>query len=184
MLIPGRPHYAAGQVELDVVDAVLHLLADRPHKAIWAVALARLAGCEEVAAGGRQEIAACEYAGACELAAVKGAFPRYVHKIRRAAAAHGGYAALSQRLRQRIAEVGHLLGGRYAGRRRVFGVDVNIPQAGQQIRAVKVYHARAACLRGMAAVQHFGDAPVLYDDAGVGNRRGVDAVNHIGVGEN
>ena len=62
--VPRRPHDAAREVELDVVDAVLDLLADRLDEAVGAVALERVTRGQEVAAGGREEMAAGEQARA------------------------------------------------------------------------------------------------------------------------
>ena len=56
--VPRRAHDAAGEVQLDVIDAVLDLLADRFHEAVRAVALERVARGEEVAAGRGEEMTA------------------------------------------------------------------------------------------------------------------------------
>ena len=82
MPIPVRPHDAAGQVELDVVHAVLDLLADGLDEAVGAVALAGLAGGEKVPAGGRQEVARGEHPGANHVAGVEGPLPGNVHEVR------------------------------------------------------------------------------------------------------
>jgi hypothetical protein len=58
--VPCRPHDAARQIELDVIDTVLDLLADRAHEAVGTVAFERMAGGEEVAAGRREEVPAGE----------------------------------------------------------------------------------------------------------------------------
>ena len=50
MEVPGRPHDAARQVELDVVDAVLDLLADGFDEAIGTVDLQRVPRGQEMAA--------------------------------------------------------------------------------------------------------------------------------------
>src|SRR5712691_2400079 len=62
--VPGRPHDAARQVELDVVDAVLDLLADGFDPPVGAVDLQRMTGGQEVSARGREEMTAGEQAGA------------------------------------------------------------------------------------------------------------------------
>ena len=61
--IPVRPHDAAGEVEFDVVNAVLDLLADGLDEAVGPIALAGLAGGEEVSARGGQKIAGGEHPG-------------------------------------------------------------------------------------------------------------------------
>ena len=68
--VPRRPHDAAREIELDVVDAVLDLLADRLDEAVGAVALERMPGGQEVAAGRGQEMAAGKQARADVLARV------------------------------------------------------------------------------------------------------------------
>ena len=60
MTIPRGAHDAPGEVELDVIHAVLDLLPDGTHEAVGPIALTRVAGGEEVAARGGQEIPAGE----------------------------------------------------------------------------------------------------------------------------
>ena len=60
--VPGGTHDAAREVHLDVIDAVLDLLADRFHEAVGAVAFERMTRSEEVPAGRREEMAAREEA--------------------------------------------------------------------------------------------------------------------------
>ena len=61
--IPRGAHDAAGQVQLDVVDPVLDLLADRLDEAVRAVAFKRVARRQEVAARGREEVPRCKEPG-------------------------------------------------------------------------------------------------------------------------
>src|SRR3954466_6454897 len=56
--VPGRPHDAAREGELDVVDAVLDLLADRFHPPIGTVDLQRMTRGQKVPAGGSEEMTA------------------------------------------------------------------------------------------------------------------------------
>src|SRR5262249_58555725 len=62
--IPRRAHDPAREVELDVVDAILDLLADRVDEAVRAVAFAGMPRREEVAARAGEEVAGREHAWA------------------------------------------------------------------------------------------------------------------------
>src|SRR3954453_14933795 len=73
--IPCRPHDAARKVKLDVVDAVLDLLADGFHEAIGAVHLERMTRGQEVSARGGEKITAGEQPRADMLPGVEGALP-------------------------------------------------------------------------------------------------------------
>src|SRR6516165_12063323 len=70
--VPRRPHDAAREVELDVVDAILDLLADGLHPAVGAVDLQCMARGKEVSAGGGEEITAGEQPRADVLPGVEG----------------------------------------------------------------------------------------------------------------
>ena len=85
--VPRRAHDAAREVELDVVDAVLDLLADRFHEAVRPVALECVTRGEEVAAGRREEMAARVKARPDKLPGIERALPGNVHEAVRAGAA-------------------------------------------------------------------------------------------------
>ena len=138
--VPIGAHDAAGEVELDVVDAVFDLLADGLNETVWPVAFAGLAGGEEVAACGGEEVAACEYAGARHVARVEDAPPCDVHEVGRAAAPDTGDSRLGEGHGQRAAEIGGFLGGGRPGRHWVFGMDVHVPEAGKQEGTLQVEH--------------------------------------------
>ena len=74
MEVPSRPHNAAREVKLDVVDAVLDLLADGFHPTIWAVDLQRMTRGQKVSARSGEEITAGEQARAEMLPGVEGRF--------------------------------------------------------------------------------------------------------------
>ena len=95
--VPGRPHDAARQVELDVVDAILDLLADGLHPTIGAVDLQRMTGGQEVSARGREEMTAGEQAGAHMLSGVEGPLPGNIHEGMSAGAAHADNAGFGKR---------------------------------------------------------------------------------------
>ena len=87
--VPMGTHNAAGQVQLDVVYAVFDLLADGFHEPVGAVALPCVAGGQEMAAGGGEEIAAGEDSGPLRPSRLlEGAFPGHVHEVPGAGAAH------------------------------------------------------------------------------------------------
>src|SRR5581483_10615704 len=79
--VPGRPHDAARQVELDVVDAVLDLLADGLDPAIGTVDLQRMPRGQEMAPRRGEEMAAGEEPGAEMLSGIEGPLPRDVHEM-------------------------------------------------------------------------------------------------------
>ena len=137
--VPCRTHDPAGQVQLDVVDAVLDLLADRLHPAVRAIDLDGMTGSEEVSAGGREEMPRGIEARAEVLARVVRALPGHVHVVVRARAAQADDPRLHQRLRHLVAEERHLVRQRHVGKRReVIRVDVHVPQARHQVGALEV----------------------------------------------
>src|SRR5262245_44636762 len=71
--VPGRPHDAAREVKLDMVDAVLDLLADGFHPTIGAVDLQRMTRGQEVSARGGEEITTGEQPRTDMLSGVEGA---------------------------------------------------------------------------------------------------------------
>ena len=181
--IPRGPHDAAGQVQLDVIDPVLDLLADGADEAVGAVAFARVAGGEEVPAGRGEEVAGREHPRARVLTRLEGPLPRDVHEVRRARAPHADHPALGERLHQAMAEDGGLLGDGGAGRRQVVGVDVDVPQAGQEIGALEIDDPRVARVGRPARAQHFHDAPAVDGDAGAREGPRTEAVDHRRVRE-
>ena len=116
------------------------------------------------------------------LAGIESAFPRDVHEVVRAGAAQAGDARLGECLHQAVAEQRDLLGKRHFGERQIVGMNMHVPQAGQQVRAFEIDDRRVAG-RGLApAGQDFGDAALLDDDGGVGRRFRLDAVDQCRVG--
>ena len=130
MPIPVGPHDSARQVELDLVDAVLHLVANRPDEAVRPIAFQGVARGEEVPAGRREEMTAGVDARTDVLARVERALPGDVHEAVRAGATNPGDPRLGQRLHQAMPEQGHLLGQRQLARGVEIGMDVDVPQAG------------------------------------------------------
>src|SRR5436305_3287601 len=104
MEVPRRPHDAAGQVKLDVVDPVLDLLADGSDPAIGAVDLERMTRGQEVAARRGEEMTAREQPRADMLPRVEGPLPGDVHKGMSAGAAHPDDAGFSKRGDKPVAE--------------------------------------------------------------------------------
>src|SRR5215469_14777181 len=95
--VPGRPHDAARKVKLDMVDAVLDLLADGFHPTIGAVDLQRVTRGQEVSARGGEEMTAGEQPGTDMLSGVEGPFPCDVHEGMSAGAAHSDNAGFGKR---------------------------------------------------------------------------------------
>ena len=60
MEVPRRPHYAAREVKLDVVNAILDLVADGFHPTVGSVDLQRMTRGQEVSARSGEEITAGE----------------------------------------------------------------------------------------------------------------------------
>src|SRR5258705_5115782 len=102
--IPCGTHDAAREVQLDVIDSVLDLLADRFDKAIRAVALQRVTGGEEVASGCSEKVTARVDARADKLARVESALPRHVHVMVCAGTAEADDAGFGQRRHQPMPE--------------------------------------------------------------------------------
>jgi|SRR6516162_8036329 len=72
--VPGRSHDAAREINLDMVDPVLDLLADGFHPTIGAVNLQRMTRGQEMSARGGQEITAGEHPRADMLSGIEGRF--------------------------------------------------------------------------------------------------------------
>ena len=183
MEVPGGPQDAARQVQLDVVDAILDLLADGLDEAVRSVAFERMSGGQEVAAGRREEVAGGEQARPDILARVEGSLPGDIHVVVRAGAAQSGNAELGQRRHQSMAEQRHLVGERHFRRQVVVGMDVDVPQSGHQVGAPEVDRGGAIC-RGRAAVgADLANTSILDQDRCTFDRFGLDAVYERGIRE-
>ena len=181
--IPGGPQDATRQVQLDVVDTILDLLADRLDEAVGSVAFERVPGGQEVAAGRREEVAGGEQARPDILARVECALPGDIHVVVRAGAAQSGNAGLGQRRHHAMAEQRDLVGQRHFRRKVVVRMDVDVPQSGHQVGAPEVDRGDVPC-RGRAAVGADLADPSIFDQYGrTRDRFGLDAVDERGVGE-
>jgi len=181
--IPGRPQNAARQVQLDMVDAVLDLLADRLDEAVRAVALERVPRRQKMTTGRRQEVATGEQARPDILARVEGALPGDIHVVVRAGASEPGDAGLGQRRDQSMAEQRDLVGERHLRRQVVVRMDVDVPQAGHQVIAPEVDRAASTELGRTAVGADFANPSILDHDRGASDRVGLDAVYERGVRE-
>ena len=181
--VPCRAHDAARQVELDVIDAVLDLLADRLDPAVGPVDLQRVTRGEEVPAGGREEMARCEETRAEVLARLERALPRHIHVVVRAGAAEADDARLEQAGLQAMPEQRHLVGQRHLGQREVVGMDVHVPQARQQVRTLEVDRLGVADRSCGAAAEDLLDAAVLEQHRAVGLGDRLNAVDQRRVGQ-
>ena len=183
MPVPRRAEEAAREVELDVIDTVLDLLADRRDEAVRPVALEGVARGEEMAARGRQEVAGGEQARADVLARFEGALPRHVHVAVAAGRAQAGDARLGECGDQPVAEQGDLIGQGNVGERQVVGMDVHVPQARHQKAAFEVDGQGVVDLERRRVGPDLPDAAVLDQHARADGRLGRDAVDQRGVDE-
>jgi hypothetical protein len=62
-------------------------------------------------------------------------------------------------------------------------VDVDVPEARHQVRALQVDELRIADCRRRAGVEDLLDAAVLDQDGGVGPRPGLDAIDQRRMGQ-
>ena len=85
--IPCRAHDAPGQIQLDVIDSALDLLADRLDEAVRSVTFECVARGQKMATGGRQKMAARIEPRSDELPRIECPLPRNVHETVRACAA-------------------------------------------------------------------------------------------------
>src|SRR5262252_2308831 len=155
--VPSRPHDAAREVKLDMVDAVLDLLADGFHPTIWAVDLQRMTRGQEVSARGGEEITAGEQPRADMLSGVEGPLPCDVHEVMGAGAAQSDNAGFGKCGREAMAKQGHLIGERHLVERQVIGMDVHVPEAGHQIPAFEIDQLRVADAARLSARQDGAD---------------------------
>ena len=181
VLVPEGAHHPAGQVQLDVIHAVLDLLPHRVDEAVWTVALAGVAGREEVAAGGGEEDAAGEHAGSLQPARRERVPPGHVHEVARAAAPDADHTGLGHAAHQVLAEAGRLLCHRDVRIADVVRMNVDVPQPGQQVRPLQVDHPRPVTARRAPAARDLRDASVLHDHARPPDRLRVDAIDQRGV---
>ena len=143
VLVPERAHHSAGEVQLDVVHAVLDLLPHGVDEAVGAVALAGVPGREEVAAGCGEEDSAGEHARPVQAARGEGVPPGDVHEVARSAAPDADHTGLGHAAHQVLAEAGSLLGHGDVGVVHVVGVNVDVPQSGKQVCAASRSITRA-----------------------------------------
>ena len=181
--VPCRPHDAAREVELDVVDAVLDLLADGLDPAIGAVDLQRMTRGQKVPAGGGEEMTAGEQPGPDMLSGVEGPLPGDVHEGMGAGAAHPDNAGFGKRGRKPVAEQRHLIGERHLVDRQVIGMDVHVPEAGHQVPAFEIDHLRVADAARLSAWQDGADAAVLDQHGSIRPYLGLDAVDQVRMGK-
>jgi hypothetical protein len=142
---PTPAHDTAREVvKLDVVDAVLDLLADGFDPSIGAVDLQRMTRGQEVSARGGEEITAGEQPRAYMLSGVEGPLPCDVHEVMGAGAAQSDNAGFGKRGREPVAEQGHLIGERHLVEGQVIGMDMHVREAGHQVPAFEINHPRIA----------------------------------------
>jgi hypothetical protein len=181
--VPGGPHDAAGQVELDVVDAGLDALADGAHEVVAAVAAAGELGAQGVAAGGREEPAAGADARPRQPAVVEGAPERHVDVVGDAGGPDAGDAGLQQPLGRVGRVLERLLGDRGVGDARRFQMNMDVPEARQEPGAGKVDHPRPAGGGRAGAVEDLDDPSLLDGDAGALDDAFAHPVDQAGAGQ-
>src|SRR5215472_3540630 len=179
MEVPGRPHDAAREVELDMVDAVLDLLADGFYPTVGAVNLPRMTRGQEMSARGGEEITAGEQPRAEMLSGVEGPLPCDVHEVMGAGAAQSDNAGFGKRGRELVAEQGHLIGERHLVERQVIGMDMHVPEPGHQIPAFEIDYLRVAGAALLSAWQDGADAAILDQHGTIRPYLGLDAVDQV-----
>ena len=130
-----------------------------------------------------QEVARREYSGPDVLPAFEGALPRDVHEMRGAGAPHTDHPALRQGFHQPMAEGDGLLDDRGARGRQVVGMDVDVPEPGQEVGPSEIGDLGSPRIRSAARVENLRDASILDGDARAGNRPRVDAVDEGCIGQ-
>ena len=165
--VPGRPHDAAREIELDVVDPILDLLADGFHPAIGAIDLQRMTGSQEVPARSGEEITAGEQSRADMLPGVEGPLPCDIHEMMSAGAAQSDNAQFGKRGLKAVAEERHLIGKRHLIEREVIGMNVHVPQAGHQVSAFEIDALRRADALCLSAWHDGADAAVFDQHGGI-----------------
>jgi hypothetical protein len=175
--VPGGPQDAARQVQLDVVDAVLDLLADRFDEAVGSVDLERMSGREEVAGGRREEVSGSEQARPDILAGVEGALPGDIHVVVRAGTAQPREAGVGERRHHAMAEQRDLVGERHFVRKVIVRMDVDVPQSGHEEGAPKVDLAATGSLERASVGVDLADTAVLDQYRCMFKRSGIDAVH-------
>src|SRR6516225_5922067 len=167
------------RVKLDMVDAVLDLLADGFHPTIGTVNLQRMTRGQEMSARGGQEITAGEQPRADMLSGVEGPLPCDVHEVMGAGAAQSDNAGFGKRGRKPVAEQGHLIGERHLVERQVIGMDMHVPEAGHQIPAFEIDHLRVAGAARLSVWQNGADAAILDQHGAIRPYLGLDAVDQV-----
>ena len=114
-----------------------------------------------MAAGGGQELAAGKDSGTRRPRSREGPAPGHVHPISGPATTHRRYSRLDHSGHQILAEIGGDLGHGGPRRHRMLGVDVHIPQSGQQVGALQVDHPVTGRAGRRSAVTHIEDAAVF-----------------------
>ena len=101
--------------------------------------------------------------------------------------AHADDAGFQQCRGHPVAEQRDLIGHRHVGgRRKIVGMDVDVPQSGKQVGALEVDRSSRFGVAGgrrPACGEDFLDAPVLDQNGGVGYRGGADAIDQRGIGQ-
>src|SRR5215469_11593013 len=179
--VPCRPHDAAREVKLDMVDAVLDLLADGFHPTKGAVNLQRMTRGQEMSARGGEEITAGEQPRADMLSGVEGPFPCDVHEVMGTGAAQSDNAGFGKRGRKPVAEQRHLIGERHLVERQVIGMDVDVPEPGHQIPAFEIDYLRVVGAARLSAWQDGADAAILDQHGTIRPYLGLDAVDQVRV---
>src|ERR671924_2188520 len=120
MPVPRRPHDAAAEIKLDVVDAVLNLLANGLDEAVWAIARLGEFGGEGVPGRCGEEIAAGKDAWTDRLPHAKGMLHPDVDEVRHPCRADAHHASLQQPLPGVEPVLHDPLGQRWIGEARPF----------------------------------------------------------------
>src|SRR5215510_8334105 len=83
---------------------------------------------------------------------IESTLPDYIHEIGCPSTADADNPTLSQGCHEVIAKLHGLLDRRRTRRGKIVGVDMHVPQPGEEIRPLQVDHLRISCVRSTATV--------------------------------
>ena len=138
MPVPPGTHDATGEIKLDMVNIMLHLVANGLCVTVGAVTLSSVTRGQEVATCGGQKTTASKDPRPVWTRTLKCFAPCYIYPIIRPATAHSRNTRLNHPSLQVLAKVGGDLGDSCALWNGMLRVDVTIPKPRKQVGAGQV----------------------------------------------